>query len=301
MRIPGLHILEGDEAPLMAGRTTLRLGGRLLGEVSLADPAFAGSLPGIASRLGGGLACLGAGSNILAGDGPLRLVAVRNALPPDIAVIEDAGETAVLRASGSVRLPVLLGRAAAMDLAGLEGLSGIPGTVGGAVAMNAGSFGQCVADTLERVAVVTETGDILDLGRESLVFGYRKMGIPALRGWWMALSADFRLRRAAAGTVRAAGRDILARKKETQPIAAASAGCVFRNPSPENPAGRLLDEAGFKGKRLGGMVFSPMHANFLVNEGQGTAAQALELMRMARDAVFSRYGILLEPEVRVWD
>lgn len=296
----GLGILQGHDAPLMAERTTLRLGGPVLAEASLFDPDCAGALPEIAATLGGSLACLGAGSNILAGGGPLPLVTVRNALPPEIAVLEDGPEHAVLRACGSVKLPVLLGRAAAMDLAGLEGLSGIPGTVGGAVAMNAGSFGQSVADTLTSLEVVTERGEVLRFGRDSLNFAYREMGIPGLPGWWMILSADFRLARETAGSVSARGREVMGKKRATQPVTAASAGCVFKNPSPEMPAGKLLDASGFRGKRLGGMIFSPVHANFLVNVGQGTSAEAMELMAQAKREVFSRFGITLETEVRLW-
>jgi UDP-N-acetylmuramate dehydrogenase len=92
----------------------------------------------------------------------------------------------------------------------------------------------------------------------------------------------------------------MARKKASQPVTAASAGCVFKNPAPETPAGRLLEAAGFKGKRLGGMAFSGMHANFLVNEGEGASADALELMEMAKRAVYEQTGIMLEPEVRLW-
>lgn len=286
----------------MAERTTLRLGGPVFAEVALTDPEAAARLPGIASRLGGKLACIGSGSNILAGGGQLPLVLVKNATAPEITVLEEDGGKVVIRAASSTKLPVLLGRAASMDLAGLEGLSGIPGTVGGAVAMNAGSFGQCVADALVGVTLVTAEGEIRALPREGLCFAYRHMSIPgaAAAGWYMILTADFALTRSGAGTVAAAGKARMAEKKASQPVAEASAGCVFKNPAPGNPAGKLLDEAGFKGKRLGGMVFSPMHANFLVNEGQGTSEQALELMEMAKRAVFERNGIILEPEVKIW-
>lgn len=296
----GLTILEGENAPAMAERTTLRLGGKVMAEAVLAEPGAAVLLPGLAKRLGGVLASCGAGSNILAGEGPLNLVLVRNGLPPDIAVLEDDGETALVRASGSTPLPALLGRAAKLDLGGLEGLSGIPGSVGGAVAMNAGSYGQCIADALTALEIVTGEGEVRRLARENIAFGYRAMAIPGLVGWWMALAAEFRLRREKAGAVRAKSRDVLAQKRAAQPVAAASAGCVFKNPLPESPAGKLLDAAGLKGKRLGGMIFSPLHANFLVNEGKGTSAEALELMDLAKQAVFARFGLALEPEVRIW-
>lgn len=300
MLAQGLTILSGKDAPTMARRTTLRLGGQVRGEVMLTDPLAADALPGIADRLGGRLVSLGAGSNILAGDGPLSLVLVRNGMPPDITMLEDDGETTVVRASSSAKLPVLLGRAAEADLAGLEGLTGIPGSVGGAVAMNAGSYGQCVADTLRALDVVTDRGEVRRFMRNEVEFGYRSMSIPGLGGWWMVLAAEFALSRDAAGVVSARARECMEKKRSTQPVTVASAGCVFKNPAPDNPAGKLLDAAGFKGKRLGGMAFSNMHANFMVNEGAGTSAEALDLMALAKHTVFTRYGIILEAEVTLW-
>lgn len=296
----GLTILAGKDAPRMAERTTLRLGGSVMGEASFTDPAAATALPDIAGKLGGTLACLGAGSNILAGEGPLALVLVRNAMPPDVSVLENEGKMAILRANASVKLPVLLAWAAKLGLAGLEGLSGIPGTVGGAVAMNAGSYGQCVADTLTALEIVTGTGEVRRFGRDDIEFAYRSMRLPRAEGWWMVTAAEFRLAKDAPGAVMARGREAMEKKKAGQPVTAASAGCVFKNPSPENPAGKLLEAAGFRGKRLGGMVFSSVHANFLVNEGKGTSGQALELMEMAKQAVLAKSGVTLEPEVKIW-
>lgn len=298
--VNGLTILAGKDAPFMAERTTLRLGGPVMGEVSFTNPAAVSALPDVAKTLGGELVCLGAGSNILAGEGPLALVPVRNAMPPDISLLADEGETVVLRAGASVKLPVLLGRAVKMDLAGLEGLSGIPGTVGGAVAMNAGSYGQCVADTVTALEIVTVAGEVRRLERDDIEFAYREMRLPGVEGWWMVTAAEFRLAHDAPGAAAARSREALEKKKTNQPVTAASAGCVFKNPSPENPAGKLLEAAGFRGKRLGGMAFSSAHANFLVNEGGGTSAQALELMDMAKQAVLAQRGIILEPEVKIW-
>jgi len=300
MEQKGMVIFEGRDAPLMAKRTTLRLGGPVLGEIILTDSELAHELPGIAARLGGQLVCLGAGSNILAGDGLLPLVTVRNTAPGTVEVIEDASETIVVRVGGATKLPLLLARLAELDFGGLEGLSGIPGTVGGAVSMNAGSYGQCVADSLVSLEVVTERGEVTRFDKSCVDFAYRHMELPGLDGWWMILSADFCLTRSEQGAVKSRGREVVARKQASQPVTAASAGCVFKNPDTEIPAGRLLEEAGFRGKRLGGMVFSSMHANFLVNEGSGTSAEALELIHLAKEAVLSRHGFCLETEVRIW-
>lgn len=293
-------IREGHEAPLLQNLTTLRLGGRVLAEVRLHAPEAAGELLAIAARLGGTLASLGAGSNILAADGDLPLVLVKNGLEPEISVLADDGKKAVVRAAGSVKLPVLLHRLAAMDLGGLEGLTGIPGTVGGAVAMNAGSYGQNIADTLVAMTVVTEKGVVKTIDRADIDFGYRHMAVPGHLSWFLVLSAEFSLTRKEAGVVATLGKECMEKKKATQPVTAASAGCVFKNPDDAPGAGKLLDDAGFKGKRLGGMAFSEMHANFLINEGNGNSAEAFELITMARDAVKTKFGISLQTEVKIW-
>lgn len=300
MKQQGYAILEGGNAPRMAERTTLRLGGRVLAEVSLFDSEYAGDLAEIAGRLGGELAAIGAGSNILAGEGPLEVVLVRDGTPGTVEVLDDDGKRAVIRATGALMLPVLLKRMADLDLAGLEGLSGIPGTVGGAVAMNAGSYGQSIGNVLESLTVVTAAGVVRTFRRDAVDMGYRHMAIPGLSGWFLVLEAVFGLPRVEAGTVASLGREHMARKKATQPVGAASAGCVFKNPAPDRSAGLLLDEAGFRGKRLGGMAFSQVHANFLVNEGNGTSREALELIAQATEAVRARTGVTLEPEVRIW-
>ena len=310
MKEMGFIVREGNDAPLMRELTTLRLGGRVLAEVRLQDPEAAAKLPELAERLGGRLASIGAGSNILAGDGDLPFVLVRNSLEPEVGLLADDSKKAVVRAAGSVKLPVLLGRLASMDLGGLEGLAGIPATVGGAVAMNAGSYGQSIADTLVAMTVVTEKGAVRTIDRADIDFGYRSLLVPGHlggtglagsgRAWFLILSAEFSLTRKEAGVVAALGKECMEKKKATQPITAASAGCVFKNPDEATSAGKLLEDAGLKGKRLGGMAFSEIHANFLCNEGSGTAAEAFELISMAKEAVRAKFGIELQTEVAIW-
>lgn len=300
MNARGLIIREGANAPRLAEMTTLRLGGRVLADAGLSAVEAVPRLAEAAARLGGSVVCFGGGSNILAADGELPLILVRDVSAPEIEILDDDGKRVLVRAGASVKLPLLLGRLKSMHLGGLEGLTGIPGTVGGAVAMNAGSYGQCVADALESVSVVTLDGKARAVARQNIEFAYRYMGLPGVTGWFMVIAATFAVIREKPGAVETAAREILARKKTTQPITAASAGCVFKNPSLDMPAGKLLDDAGFKGKRLGGMAFSSVHANFLINEGQGTSAQALELIAAAKEAVLQRHGVTLEMEVKLW-
>lgn len=296
--------------PLLRERTTIRLGGTALAEVRLESEEELERLPELLGRLGGEHVVLGRGSNFIFADGQLPLVPVSlgrevfGKAPEAVGFAEtQAGRRALIRVGGATGLPQLLKELAGRNLGGLEGLAGIPGSVGGAVAMNAGSFGH---DTLSRLYALRiyspETG-IVSLTRADCEAAYRScaffVGGRRLDTWSVVLDATFALVPGEADTG-ARMKDFLARKQATQPVAARSAGCVFRNPAPAVSAGRLLDEAGFRGRRIGGMAFSEQHANFLVNLGEGRTHDAIELMLEAREAVKRSRGYTLCPEVRFW-
>lgn len=287
------------EHPSLAERTTLRIGGTALAEVTLTEAVDVFHLAEYCKRWGGEPFILGAGSNILAGPGEHPLVLVRPSFRHRPRIVEDDGESVLVRVGAGIRLPRLLGFCAAQGLSGLEGLCGIPGAVGGAIAMNAGSYGCETGERLESVRIFTPSLGVVDVGRESMVFSYRKFSISGISERFLVIQASFALTRSDRGGITRKMCYNFLKKKSTQPVRAWSAGCVFKNPSPQLPAGMLLEQAGFRGKRLGGMAFSEVHANFLINEGQGNAAVALELLAMAREAVRERFGILLEPEVRM--
>jgi UDP-N-acetylmuramate dehydrogenase len=184
-------------------------------------------------------------------------------------------------------------------LSGFEGLAGIPGTVGGAVAMNAGACGCETAPLLHSLRIWSPGTGLKNIFSGQWKFAYRYFGLTEIEEYFFILSASFCLTRASSNGIRQSMRLNYFKKKSTQPVLAWSAGCAFKNPSPELAAGKLLDEAGFKGKRLGGMAFSPMHANFLVNEGTGSASAAFELLEQARETVRRRNGISLHLEIKV--
>lgn len=296
-------MLKLSEAPKLRELTTLRLGGQALALISVERATDLDALPAALERLGGTPAVLGRGSNILANDRPLPLVLVR----PDFRHgPEPAGgkkdDGVLVRVGAGVSLPRLLAWAARHGLAGLEGLAGVPGTVGGGVAMNAGSYGCELGPLLAELQVFSVRGGVRTLRPGGFVWRYRGMDVPDLGenpGWWMACEAVLWLTPDKPERIRARMRENLVRKKATQPVRAASAGCVFKNPEGMS-AGKLLDEAGFRGKRLGGMAFSDLHANFLVNEGEGESAAALELMERAAEAVAGRFGVVLLHEVKLW-
>ncbi len=307
---------------LLKERTTLRLGGPALAEAVVSCEAGLDELAKLLHGLGGRPLALGAGSNILATDGPHALVLVRaannaapsfhaqpNAMSPEATPGATPGatpDTVIVRAGAGMGLPRLLGHCQRAGLTGLEGLTGVPGRVGGGVAMNAGSYGVELCRLLSRVRLWTPESGLVWRDAHDCAFGYRRfdpqLGSGLGAGFWVVWEAEFALRADESPAVRRRMETAYARKKATQPVTARSAGCVFKNPAGLTAgmsAGRLLDEVGLKGRRLGGMSFSPLHANFLINEGGGTAAEALELMEYGRAMVFDRFSLNLETEVKV--
>ena len=207
----------------------------------------------------------------------------------------------LVRVGAGVKLPRLLVWCMKHGLSGLEGMAGVPGDVGGAVAGNAGAHGMDMGTVLRSVDVFSPDRGFRTLGREDVRCEYRFFGLKDGGKPWFAISGIvLALRPAGPEGIRKALRDNIGRKLRVQPVRSWSAGCVFKNPPGGMSAGKLLDEAGFRGKRLGGMCFSEIHANFLVNEGKGSADAALELIRSAQSAVWERFGIQLQTEVKLW-
>lgn len=300
------------KGPLLREMTTLGLGGKALAEVLVDRPEDLHGLADKLKELGGRPMALGRGSNILAEDKDLDLVLVRMASggaqstgrsEPDFKVLgHNLGKTTV-RVGAGERLPWLLGRLADRGLAGMEGLCGIPGTVGGAVAMNAGSYGCETAQVLERVQIWTPERGLFWVEKSGFETGYRHFSVNRVQGFFLVTACELALEEDALGSVRGKMRSNRARKKATQPISARSAGCVFKNPRDKDlesvSAGLLLDRAGLRGFSLGNMGFADMHANFMINLGKGTSSEAFALIELARERVKEFSGHDLELEVKV--
>jgi UDP-N-acetylmuramate dehydrogenase len=280
--------------------TTLGLGGEAL---ALVRAETRDDLPGLeraVGDIGGTPVVIGRGSNILADDRALPLVLIMADFRQGPEVIGH-GEEVRVRVGAGVALPQLLSWAAKHGLSGLEGLAGVPGSVGGALIMNAGSYGCEFGPLVQEALIFSPREGVRRLERRELAFTYRRMLPPPVReqAWWLVCEVVLALLPAPGRKIRAAMCQCLERKRRTQPVYARSAGCVFKNPAGLS-AGRLLEEAGMKGKRLGGMMFSSLHANFLINADRGTSAAALELLDEARTRVRAYSGIELECEVKQW-
>ena len=290
----------------LARRTTLRLGGFPLAEIRLVYPADYDLLPPLLEREGFDVRILGGGSNLLADDGNLPFAVIRplngmgqspEHVGPDLRACGE--ERVLIRAGAGLRMPALLAWCAARGLSGLEGLVGVPGRLGGAIAMNAGAYGCSLAPLLRELTVFSPAGGLLRIGKDGWTASYRHFALAGENDWFIAVEAVLSLAVKNPSEVRAHMAENLARKISTQPVAAHTAGCVFRNP-PECSAGKLLDDAGMKGVGRGGMRFSDMHANFLVNEDGGSCAAALDLIAEAREKVARTSGVNLEMEIKVW-
>lgn len=217
-------------------------------------------------------------------------------------------ETVIVRAGAGANLPRLITDTVREGLGGLEGLGGIPASVGGALVMNAGgAFGQ-IADAVRRVFAVSREGERLTLERAEISFGYRCSGLEGL----IVTGCELALRRGDAGALRGRLKEVMAYKKGTQPMGEKSAGCCYKNPTLERTvggigeagqrvsAGMVIDRAGCKGLSVGGASVSERHANFFPVSRDATAADVIALMEEVERRVLDRFGIVLEREVVVW-
>ncbi len=236
---------------------------------------------------------LGGGSNLFFHDQGFRGLVIRFSLDR----LQVDRENLLVRAQGGCRLSSLVLRPAAQGLGGLEFLANIPGTVGGAVAGNAGCYGKSVGLVLAWARLLdTRTLQVLDVSPSFLGFRYRH-SLLAESDRWILLEAAFRLAPAGEEEVLRLVREDLRLRLAKHPHKEKCAGSFFKNP-PGIPAWEAITRAGLAGARVGDAALSPKHPNFLVNLGNATSGEILELVRRVRRSVWDRLGILLEPEVR---
>lgn len=246
---------------------------------------------------------LGGGSNVLISDaGMCGLVVVnrarRVAFPASLEQ-EAQREGASVRAESGASLSTVARQCVARGLAGLEWAANIPGTVGGAVVGNAGAWGGDVASTLMQALVLGPDGVVEEWPAERFEYGYRTSRLKYARQApkHVVLEAEFALHRGDREALEARVAGIVKRRKATQPPGA-SCGSVFKNPSGDF-AGRLVEASGLKGKRVGGVEISNVHANFMVNQGGATAADVKALIDLARESVKESFGVELELEIEL--
>ncbi|MEW6501695.1 MAG: UDP-N-acetylmuramate dehydrogenase [Thermodesulfobacteriota bacterium] len=279
------------DAPL-AGFTTLRVGGPAAGVAMPATTAELVSLLALLRAHGVPWRVIGRGSNLLVADRGYNGVVI--VLDRRFGAIEAQGPTTV-RVEAGCGLAKLLQWCVGRELAGLEFLAGIPGSVGGALAMNAGAWGPEIADYVGALELLDANGALRRVARRELAFAYRHLALPPGN---IIVAGIFSLAAGNGKESEARMADYVAARKAKQPKGVANAGSFFKNP-PGDAAGRLIEQAELKGTAVGGAMVSPVHANFLINTGSATAADFLALMRLVQERVTARFGVQLEPEVHL--
>jgi UDP-N-acetylenolpyruvoylglucosamine reductase len=279
----------------LARLTTVRVGGPAAMFARAGDEERLVELLAYARAEGARVGVVGSGSNLLISDDGFRGLVLK--LDGDLAKIERDGER--LLCGAGVRLPSAAAKSAAWGLTGLEFGVNIPGTVGGAVRMNANAYGGELAKTLEWVTICTAGGSERRTP-DRLGFSYRHSN---LTDGEVVARAQFSLAAADPETVKATLAGMRSKRREAQPSGIKTFGSTFKNPDDERAGGRssgqLLDAAGCRGLRVGGAGFSAKHANFVENDGTATTAEILELMAEGRRRVHDLTGVVLEPEVQV--
>jgi UDP-N-acetylenolpyruvoylglucosamine reductase len=288
-RVSRVTVIRRDE--LLAKHTTLRVGGPA--DVYI-EPADENDLANVVKSCGENeikFFILGRGSNLLVRDGGFRGVVICLS-QPEFSKIEIRGER--IFCGAGAKLKNVSVEAKRNNLSGVEFLEGIPGSVGGALRMNAGAMGSATFDAVESVRVMDFDGHVRELAPKEMAVEYR--GCAALKNH-IALGAVFRCRTLPRAEIEQRMKAFSEKRWGSQP-AAPSAGCIFKNPG-AIPAGRLVDELGLKGARVGGAVVSAEHGNFIVNDGKATAKDVLDLIAIIQAWAKLERGIELHTEVEI--
>ncbi|MHB1675996.1 MAG: UDP-N-acetylmuramate dehydrogenase [Sulfuriferula sp.] len=242
--------------------------------------------------------CIGLGSNLLVRDGGVRgaVILLHGALR-ELRLQEINEEYGLIYADAGVALPKLARFAASHNLVSAEFMAGIPGTVGGALTMNAGCYGGETWQVAVRALTVNRSGQLQQRERDDYSLGYRHVQLQAAKEEWF-VGAWFALSVGNGALSRSAIRELLRRRIESQPLGQPNAGSVFRNPK-DDYAARLIEACGLKGKRIGGAQVSTKHANFIVNVASASASDIEDLIEFVADTVSMQTGVTLQCEVRM--
>jgi UDP-N-acetylmuramate dehydrogenase len=287
----------------MARYTSLRVGGPADLLLIPADLAEVLAIIAWARERDVPLTWMGNGTNLIVRAGGIRglVVALHDALnhvrPLDPTPLHELrpGDELRLRVGAGVPLTRVLHLVIRQGLMGLAFAVGIPGTMGGAIAMNAGTEAGSTWDVIERVTLLMPDGRMLEVGPHDVAVGYRFASLPPQS---VVVEATLRAVKGDAAEVRQEVRRLYGDRRRSQPLSLPNAGSIFKNP-PGERAGRLIDQLGLKGYRIGAAAISSQHANFIVNLGQASAHEVLALVDHVKHQTYARTGVLLEEEVRI--
>jgi UDP-N-acetylmuramate dehydrogenase len=292
--IAGRLGVRAERGRRFAELTSLRVGGAIDWVIAPETEAQAAAIVHELDKAGIGWRPLGSGSNVLADDRDHHYVVLN--LSNMKGEVHIDGE--LVSVSAGYSLPRLCIDVARAGLAGIEGLGGIPGTVGGALWMNAGAYGHEIGTVTEKVRVA-RNGKVVEISGDIIQWNYRHT---SFREGELLLGATLRLKPDDPDRIKARMDEVKSKRLATQPHGARSAGCFFKNPPASTiGTGKIIDEMGMKGERRGSAIVSPVHANFIVTEGENARAEdALALAEEIRERVRREQGIELEYEVELW-
>jgi UDP-N-acetylmuramate dehydrogenase len=294
---PGVTVKTAEP---LARYTSMKIGGPADYFIEVENDSALAEVLALLDRRRISFCLLGNGSNVLVSDRGVRGAVIR--LTGDFKRVEwrEAGETVQVKVGAAYAVTQLVRQAMRRGYAGLEFAEGIPGTVGGALFMNAGAYGSEFEKVVDEVDATSAQGEPVRLSREQMTFSYRDSHLPS---GTVVTQVRMRLAKAEAARVDAKLRELVGRRKSSQPAGLPNSGSMFRNP-PGDYAGRLIEAAGLKGKRIGQAQIAERHANFIVNLGGAKAAEVWQLMDLAKNEVNRQFGVELVAEVKLlgeWD
>lgn len=277
-----------DEA--MSKHTSYRIGGPANAYITPRDKDDLSQILQFANQHGIATYFVGSGSNLLVADEGIDGLVIT--LGKSLKRLEITGATVF--AESGVMLGKMVKECISRNLSGVESMIGVPGTLGGALVMNAGAFGGEISNYLKHVTVMEMDGQEKQYQPGDISFSYRHSTFPDDE---IVISAEFELIQSDKETVQEKRAVASGGRKATQPLKFRSAGSVFKNPK-EGAAGYYIDQAGLKGTKVGDAEISPIHANFFVNHGKAKASDVVALIRLARETVHDKFGIMLDLEVK---
>lgn len=284
---PGSRLRFGE---LLAKHTYFGIGGEVLAYIEVSTVSELAALARFHTLWRVPIAVIGRGSNLLVSDTGFKGIGVR--LVGELAKLDVDGH--VISVGAGLSLPRLSKTMSRRGLSGVEFALGIPGSVGGALIMNAGAWGSSFGDIVTNVTIMSDTGDLINLTHDEASFEYRHSGLDA---YFCVTGATLKLAPGDATAITERMQTFYKQKVETQPFAEENAGCMFKNP-PGDSAGRLIDISGLKGYRIGGAEVSTVHGNFILNINNATAEDVLKLVDHIQRQVREKTGISLQTEVK---
>jgi UDP-N-acetylmuramate dehydrogenase len=279
----------------LSRHTSFRIGGPADAWVEVQSAEEILDLQRLGRTQGVPVSVLGIGTNVLVADRGVRGIVLKLGRALGVFDWRQADAQWHVRAGAAAPFKKLVVDAAGRGLSGLEFAEGIPGSLGGGLLMNAGAFGGEISHCVTAIQVVDAAAGVRELPREALRFGYRRFDLPADH---IVTRIDFALTPGDRDAIRATMASAKSKRDKKQPLGFPNAGSVFKNP-PGEFAGRLIEAAGLKGRRVGGAMISEQHANFIVNVGEATAADVKALMDEVADIVWQARGVRLVPEIKL--